>query len=111
MSYVIFLAPGCSRLRHEWRTFSQPTRCGQGDVASQYEAIRATTMQFRLVIGELSWIAVRLAMMRPHLLMAAFGIPRSARSCLLFQQPFSQDGFFAPDGYAVTLKEQSTSTS
>ena len=115
VSYVAFLAPGLLAAAAMQVATFESTYPVLGKVSwhRNYEAISATPMRtVDLVLGELAWIAVRLAMIAAAfiLVMAAFGISRSARVVLAIPATVVTGlAFSAPMmAYAVTLKSSNT---
>ena len=113
--YVEFLAPGLlAATAMQAATFeSTYPVLGKMTWHRNYEAISATPMRpSDLVLGELGWIAVRLATIATAfvLVMMLFGIPRSARVLLAIPAAMMTGLAFAAPimAYAVTLKNSST---
>jgi lipooligosaccharide transport system permease protein len=115
VSYMEFLAPGLLAAAAMQVATFESTYPVLGKVTwhRNYEAINATPMRTSdLVLGELAWIAVRLGTSAAAfvLVMAAFGIPRSAGVLLAIPATvLTGIAFSAPMmAYAVTRTNSST---
>ena len=114
VAYLDFLAPGLLAAAAMQVASFESTYPVLGKMTwhRNYEAIGATPMRtLDLVLGELLWIAVRLATVATAfvVVMTAFGIPRSPRAVLAVPATILTGLAFAAPimAYAVTLKNSS----